>query len=180
MTMHIKVGGSWQQVTEPHIKVGGTWRAVQEGWVRVAGVWQQFFSSGPPPSASLPNTGAEGYVVIPFEGDAYANFTFGGDGSYSSAYQNTGSGGSGTWLLAGGTGDFDIRVTSLGGASPPGSTLTDPSTAGWVPNQTLFFEALQHGGTAGTWSWSWTIEIRNTHTAELLSSSTLSLTAGVS
>lgn len=42
---HIRVAGTWQEVSEVHIKVAGTWQDVQEGWVRVAGTWQQFYSA---------------------------------------------------------------------------------------------------------------------------------------
>lgn len=43
MTLHVKSGGSWRDVTDPQMKISGTWEPIWEGWVRVAGTWQQFY-----------------------------------------------------------------------------------------------------------------------------------------
>lgn len=42
MASHVRVGGSWSEVSEMHVRVGGSWQEVQEAWVRDGGVWRRF------------------------------------------------------------------------------------------------------------------------------------------
>jgi hypothetical protein len=46
MTLHARVSGVWQEITQPSARVSGVWQPLTEGWVRVSGVWQQFFAAG--------------------------------------------------------------------------------------------------------------------------------------
>lgn len=43
MTVHVRVSGTWREVTDPQVRVSGTWRPVQEIWTRVSGTWQQVY-----------------------------------------------------------------------------------------------------------------------------------------
>jgi len=46
MTAHVKLTGSWSNVSDIYSRVGGSWKQVTEGYVKLSGAWKQFFSSG--------------------------------------------------------------------------------------------------------------------------------------
>lgn len=45
MTMHVKDGGTWKEVTGLYVRDAGTWKAVTNGSVRDAGTWKEFYGS---------------------------------------------------------------------------------------------------------------------------------------
>lgn len=43
MTMHVRDGGTWKEITDPQVNIGGTWKEIASAWVNVGGVWKQFY-----------------------------------------------------------------------------------------------------------------------------------------
>jgi hypothetical protein len=43
MTLHVKDGGVWKEVTAPSVRDGGVWKAIKQGWVRDGGTWKKFY-----------------------------------------------------------------------------------------------------------------------------------------
>lgn len=40
MTAHIKLGGTWREVTQPYVKVSGAWQAATAMYIKQGGVWR--------------------------------------------------------------------------------------------------------------------------------------------
>lgn len=53
MTIHVKDGGSWKEVSALHVKDGGSWKEVTSAYVRDGGSWKLFYSSGSGSAAEL-------------------------------------------------------------------------------------------------------------------------------
>lgn len=53
MTLNIKAGGAWRNVTAPHVRVSGAWRPVQNIWIRSGGAWRQAFAAYIPPTVTV-------------------------------------------------------------------------------------------------------------------------------
>lgn len=76
MTAHVKVSGSYKEITGIHTRVSGTWKEITEGHVKVSGVWKQFYANAalahtltitPGTSPAAPTT-ATFYAEITTEG----------------------------------------------------------------------------------------------------------------
>ena len=61
MSGHIKVAGTWREITTPHIMVSGTQRTVTEGYVRIGGQWARWYPDEVEPDPPAPGT----YVLAP-------------------------------------------------------------------------------------------------------------------
>lgn len=113
MTIHIKVSGVWQTVTDPQVKVSGVWQPVQEGWVKVSGVWEQFFARVvyQAVAATINSTDSEGFTVT-------GTLFYDSDGGVRKTQESAGSGSTtdvGEWSSAhpsetGGAG-YSVRLT---------------------------------------------------------------------
>lgn len=116
MTMHVKVGGVWQEISGLHARVSGVWQEIQQGWVRVSGTWQQFFVN-----ALVTLTGG---VIFP--GVSITGVRFNSDGTvdrnqdsvYSQIDVAT------DWVIPNGAapGVYSIRFTHLSGDVPSGAS----------------------------------------------------------
>lgn len=58
MTFHVRVAGTWEEVTEPSIRPSGSYVPVETIHVRVAGVWEEVFTATDPPLVSASANGA--------------------------------------------------------------------------------------------------------------------------
>lgn len=94
-----------------HVRVGGTWQQVEEAYVKSGGVWELFYQNL---SAQLSGTVA-GHIQSAFGGDCYAGiqlkssggeYYYPANGSLPGASQLIQS-----WLLAGSAADFWVRAT---------------------------------------------------------------------
>jgi hypothetical protein len=87
MTAHVKLTGSWSNVSDIYSRVGGSWKQVTEGYVKLSGAWKQFFSSG---TALTVN-----YLVIAGGGGGGGSTGGGGGaGGYRTSVGTSGGGGS--------------------------------------------------------------------------------------
>lgn len=46
MTLHVKDGGTWKEVTNLYVKDGGSWKEVTSGQVKDGGSWKEFKTTG--------------------------------------------------------------------------------------------------------------------------------------
>lgn len=171
MTAHVKVSGTWRDVSEAHARVGGVWKKC-EVWTRVGGIWKQIIATL---SATLTAPGLGYYQAqdlsspysaqITFrlsnDGDVYTRASLSGVGSFVAQY---------TWRGAGASADYDARVTvnsgSLSGGTA-GTWLNLASNRDWAVLRT----------TAGTSICNITVEIRPAGGGASLASATIDLRA---
>lgn len=69
MSMHVKISGTWRDISIPSVRVAGVWRMVTGGWVRIAGVWRSFigfFAVAAPSSVTGPPANAPGTINTTF------------------------------------------------------------------------------------------------------------------
>jgi len=107
MSIHIKVGGTWRQVSEDtdsqcgYVKVSGTWRTVSDAYVKVNGSWRTVCSPTPTPTPNPNPTPNPSSCVNPTSciNGVAAGYS---DGSYSPPTEacTTASGASGTRTAA--------------------------------------------------------------------------------
>lgn len=45
MSGHVKVSGSWKDVSSVNVKVSGAWKSVSEAYIKVSGVWKQWLAA---------------------------------------------------------------------------------------------------------------------------------------
>jgi hypothetical protein len=81
MTLHLKTGGTWREVTQPYVKVSNVWNACSAVYIKQGGVWRLVWEpaasditlSG---SAANPNEAVESQA-----GAATAGWNFNTDGT---------------------------------------------------------------------------------------------------
>ena len=47
-TVHVKVGGSWKEVSSIYMKVSGTWKQITDGYIKNSNVWKLFYGTDIP------------------------------------------------------------------------------------------------------------------------------------
>jgi hypothetical protein len=168
MTMHVRVGGSWQTVA-PKVRVGGSWQNIKGAWVRVAGVWQKFYS------ALAVAISDETVEHIRTTATANAGYQLHSDGTIdlNRATTLTWSVNGGTWLTGGASSDAEVRATLNSGSTPSGSALSTWLNLGTTRNWYVTRSAN------GTTTCNLTVEIRDASTLTVLDSATIVLTATV-
>lgn len=48
MTLHVKDGGTWKEVTNAYVKDGGTWKEATNAYVKDGGTWKEFKAAAGP------------------------------------------------------------------------------------------------------------------------------------
>ena len=146
MGAHVKLSGSWSNVSDIYARVGGSWKEVTEGYVKLSGAWEPFFSAGVPLTVN--------YLVIAGGGGGGGG-TFGytagggGAGGYRTSAGTSGGGASAESAL---TLAVATNYTVTVGAGGARGTTTD--TAGLATNgsngaNSVFATITSTGGGGG-------------------------------
>lgn len=115
MTMHIKVGGVWKDVSVPSVKVGGAWKDVSNGYVKVGGAWKEFYSSFTPSDTIYTSSTS---ITVPAGATQIIAEVIGAGGGGGAGFIT-----GGPWCGGGGGGSaYAIATKSLSGDS--GKTIT--------------------------------------------------------
>ncbi len=134
MSAHVRLSGSWSNVSDIYARVGGSWKEVAEGYVKLSGAWKQFFSAGTPLTVN--------YLVI--AGGGGASEVGGGAGGYRTSAGTSGGGASAESALTLAVAT-NYTVTVGGG----GSASTNQSIAGTNGSNSIFSTITATGGGGG-------------------------------
>lgn len=167
MTMHVKDGGTWKEVTAPSVRDGGAWKDVKEGWVKDAGSWKQFFIAE---QVVLTNRTVSNFKV---GSTATAGIIFGSTGQLQTREGATVDNVSGEWLdPVGGGASYWIRATLTGGVTP----TTNPGLGTWLELSSTR-EWRNDRTTDGNTTSEILFEIAATNGGSVLDSATITITA---
>jgi hypothetical protein len=138
MTAHVKLTGSWSNVSDIYSRVGGSWKQVTEGYVKLSGAWKQFFSSGIPLTVN--------YLVVAGGGGGGSDQGGGGGaGGYRTSAGTSGGGGSAESAL---TLAVATNYTLTVGAGGTGQTANN-GTTGTSGSNSVFSTITSTGGGRG-------------------------------
>lgn len=165
MTLHVKQGGTWREITEAFVKQGGTWQPLERLSVRVAGTWEDVFV----PPAELDDL--DGGSISAINSDAGVRLTSAGScdaltGNPSSTYAQVGD----DWYTGSGSptgASYECRLTVNSGDTPAGS-----STATW-----LALSSQRSWEVSPDESGNYTLEIRSASSGTVLASATFTMAA---
>jgi hypothetical protein len=117
MTIHVRDGGTWKQVSVPSVRDGGTWKNLSEGWVRDGGVWKKFY---PSVAASLDTRTVSSTAFNP--GTAQCYYRINTDGNVYGGTNLTNL--LESWRDIGSNPDFEIYFDPISGTIPLGTNVT--------------------------------------------------------
>jgi hypothetical protein len=114
-TMHVNVGGSWKEITDPQVNVSDTWKEINEGWENVSGTWKQFYGRSSIPDDLI---GLSGQAI---SATGWSEIT----ATYSGYWLRVGStyGSTGGANTHGHTNSNDGGITTSGSQAAPVSTV---------------------------------------------------------
>lgn len=162
MTAHRNVSGTWMEEKQIFHNNGGSEKEIKAAYRRVSGVWKNIFNQIKLDNFSLSGTGSSDPV--------YAFIIMSDDGTYTTE-TSTESGG-GDWMgvpSSSFAGQYEVRLSKSSGTDPESGTL-----ATWQAlSASRTWEWDQHS--AGSQSFSGTMEIRNATTQVVIASSSVSI-----
>lgn len=165
MTMHVKDGGTWKEVTAPSVRDAGAWKDVKEGWVKDAGVWKQFFTA-------LAIVLTNRTVSSLGSGSSTSAIEFNSTGQLTEIRNGSNTNVSGEWMdPVGGAsgGNYDVRVTATG------DPITGPTLGSWwTLGSTNKWQLSTSGGFKQA---ILSVDIRDASTLAVLASATITLEA---
>lgn len=135
MGAHVKLSGSWSNVSDIYARVGGSWKEVTEGYVKLSGAWKQFFSAGTPLTVN--------FLVI--AGGAGGGGGGGGAGGYRTSAGTSGGGASAESALTLAVATNYTVTVGAGGTAGNGGT----GTLGGAGGSSVFSTITATGGGGG-------------------------------
>lgn len=121
MPAHVRVAGTWREITDLHVRVAGSWEPVVDGYVRVEGIWRSFFTGAAPVSPQIQDASGNalstrnvGVVLFGYRGSTTAGtYTFQWQISSNNSTWSNISGASGTLTGATLTTTYTTTQTEL-------------------------------------------------------------------
>lgn len=152
MTAHVKLTGSWSNVSDIYSRVGGSWKQVTEGYVKLSGTWKQFFSSGTPLTVNF-------LVIAGGGGGGSDQGGGGGAGGYRTSAGTSGGGASAesaltlavatNYTLTVGAGGTGSPANTAGGTSGSNSVFSTITSTGGGRGGNGNADTAQTGGSGG-------------------------------
>jgi len=117
MTSHVKIGTTWQEVTQPYVKVGSTWQTCTNVYVKVGTTWQEAWAAGGGTPTVSPRADGDTNLLADYGSpiDCYVGCDFDIDGD---EWENTSTGtqtNSTVWLDSGSASDVWVEFVRTGG-----------------------------------------------------------------
>lgn len=121
MPAHVRVAGTWREITDLHVRVAGSWEPVVDGYVRVGGIWRSFFTGAAAVSPQIQDASGNalstrnvGVVLFGYRGSTTAGtYTFQWQISSNNSSWSNISGASGTLTGATLTTTYTTTQTEL-------------------------------------------------------------------